>query len=234
MISGSGKKRSRRRITVDTSRPDRLHPPPHQHPPEGLGEEEPMEVEEEEDKMPPKMRKRWIHRSAEALKDSQTRSSESPGGSVVSLGSAVSGGIGLGIKMDDHSGSGGDGESERMEIDGESSCNLIMTFNLTCVSILQQTQNKCLLPQCLPPSTQQQSLLSTNGINHDIHSTTHQRTWYQLHLRRLLLNYLCYHLLSLRCRRWQRQALLIVRRCLPINPGAHFDMMAPTILPLLL
>ncbi|KAF8627262.1 hypothetical protein AX15_004454 [Amanita polypyramis BW_CC] len=46
-----------------------------------------------EDKMPPKMRKKWIHRESEALRE---KCSASPVGSVVSLGS----GVGLGIQME--------------------------------------------------------------------------------------------------------------------------------------
>ncbi|KAF8637223.1 hypothetical protein AX17_002974 [Amanita inopinata Kibby_2008] len=54
-----------------------------------------------EDKMPPKMRKKWIHRESEALRESSARCSESPSSSVVSLGGLVNeGGAGLGIRME--------------------------------------------------------------------------------------------------------------------------------------
>lgn len=65
-----------------------------------------LDAEKHEDKMPPKMRKKWIHRESEALKELNDRSSESPMGSVVSLGSPGDA-MGVGIKMD--------------ELDGESS-----------------------------------------------------------------------------------------------------------------
>lgn len=65
-----------------------------------------VEDEEAEGMMPPKMRKRWIHRSLEALKDSNARGSASPSGSVASLESTINhmggrglNGIGLGISM---------------------------------------------------------------------------------------------------------------------------------------
>ena len=59
-------------------------------------QEDGVEMEVGEDKMPPKMRKRWIHRSAEVLKDMLER------------------GVGVG-------GAEGEGESDRMDVDGDDS-----------------------------------------------------------------------------------------------------------------
>jgi hypothetical protein len=74
--------------------------------------------------MPPKMRKRWIHRSFEVLKEGQ--GSASPSGNVHSLGGVFSGttgdGAGLEVRVADE-GSGQE-ENERMEVDDDSTPRL--------------------------------------------------------------------------------------------------------------
>lgn len=81
--------RRRRRVTID--KPTYRSPSP--------SDSSIVIDSDEEDKMPPKMRKRWIHRSMEGLR--ATSVSASPSGSMVSLGSAM--GSGEGDEMDvDH------------------------------------------------------------------------------------------------------------------------------------
>ncbi|KAI0054838.1 hypothetical protein BV25DRAFT_376853 [Artomyces pyxidatus] len=76
-VSSTSPNRRRRRVTIDTT-PYRSPSP----------SESSIAVDsDEEEKMPPKMRKRWIHRSTEALRAPSV--SASPSGSMVSLGSVL-------------------------------------------------------------------------------------------------------------------------------------------------
>ena len=88
-IASTPSGRRRRRVTIDT------HPHRSPSPSGSSSSADPLD----EEHMPPKMRKKWIHRSSEALR--AVSGSASPSGSVTSLGSTL--GVGDGDKMEvDH------------------------------------------------------------------------------------------------------------------------------------